>query len=205
MALKIEPNNSATAYHVNDGAVLFPYAVDAQQAVSRFPGEWRATPWSQADADAARAAMADEHAKLVADAKARGAPVPAPLPPPPPEPTPEEQAAIMEHAAAVAEAAARLKKFYAAEAEKKKIADQVAADEALVATPPPRPDPNARRPLTPAQLRKASATLTPAEQAEVDRKAAADAAAKKAADEKMAHDKAEADRLAAHPNAPLVR
>jgi hypothetical protein len=193
MALKIDANHSATAFHVNDGAVLFPYAVDAQHAISNFPHEWRATPWSQADADAARATAADEHAKKVADAKTRGAPVPAPLPPPPPEPTPEEQAAIMEHAVAGAEAAARLKKFYAAEVEKKKIADQVAADEALVATPPPRPDPNARRPLTPAQIRKASASLTPAEQAEIDRKAAAD---KKAADDKLVADKAEHDRLA---------
>lgn len=187
MALKIDPNSSAvTAYHVNDGPVRFPYAVDAQHAISHHPLEWRDSPWSQAEASAAHDIMAERHAKESADAKARGLPVPPPLPPAPPEPTPEEQAAIMEHAAAVAEASARLKKFHADQAEKKKLADQVAADEALVATPPPRPDPTARRPLSPAQIRKASATLTPAE-------------------EKMVHDKAEADQLAAASGAPITR
>lgn len=186
MALKIDTNQSATAFHINDGAVLFPYAIDAQHAISNHPLEWRDRPWTQEETSVARDIMAERHAKESADAKARGLPVPAPLPAPPPEPTPEEQAAIMEHAAAVAEASARLKKFYADEAEKKKLVDQVAADEALIAAPPPRPDPNARRPLSPAQIRKQSATLTPAE-------------------EKMVHDKAEADRLAAASGAPITR
>lgn len=189
MALKIDPNSSAvTAYHVNDGPVRFPYAVDAQHAISHHPLEWSDTPWSQAEASEARETIAERHAKAVEEAKTHGLPVPAPLPPAPPEPTPEEQAAIMEHLHAQEEANTRLKKFYADEAEKKKIADQVAADEALVATPPPRPDPTARRPLSPAQLRKRSAQLTPQE----------------IADKKMVDDKADADKLAAAGNIPIT-
>jgi hypothetical protein len=180
MALKIDANQGATAYHVNDGAVRFPYAVDARHAIASHPLEWRDAPWSQADADAARRDAADRHAKETAEAKTLGLPVPAPLPPPPPEPTPEEQAAIMEHAAAVAEASTRLNKFYAEQAEKKKIEDQVAADEALIAAPPPRPDPTARRPMSPAQIRKAAAQLTPQEEDAL----------------KAADDKAEQDKLA---------
>jgi hypothetical protein len=54
MALKIQENNSAVAYHVVDGAVTFPYAIDAQQAISTHPGEWSASPWSAEDAAEAR-------------------------------------------------------------------------------------------------------------------------------------------------------
>lgn len=123
MALKIQENNSAVAYHVVDGAVVFPYAIDAQQAVGRHPDEWRADPWSPEEAEVAR--------------KKLGLTVP--------EVTPEEQAAIDEHNKAVAEAKARLDAFRAKKAEEKAIADQIAADEALIATPAPMPDPTARR------------------------------------------------------------
>ena len=37
------------AYHIVDGAVVFPYAVDAHHAVSRFPSEWSRTPWPTKD------------------------------------------------------------------------------------------------------------------------------------------------------------
>lgn len=135
MALKIEPNQSATAHHIIDGPHLFPYAIDAQMAISTHPGEWSADPWP-----------------LDATAKARkdvGAPEV--------EMTADEQAAIEDHAKAVAEANERLKAFREKQAEEKKIADQVAADEALVNSPAPRPDPNVRRPLSPAQMRKRAA------------------------------------------------
>ena len=69
MAIKIDSNMSATAYHINDGPVLFPYSVDAQSAVSRFPGEWSADPWTAEDATAARQAIADQHARDVENAK----------------------------------------------------------------------------------------------------------------------------------------
>lgn len=194
MALKIDSNMSAVAYHITDGPVTFSYATDAQSAISRFPDEWSDTPWTQADAEAARQRQVERHEKETEDAKARGDSPPAPLPPAPPPPTPEEQAAIDEHAKAVAEAQDRLNKFYADEAEKKKIAAQVAADEALVASPPPRPDPNApRRPFG----RKGEPT--PAETRQMEK-----AAAKKAADDKLAADKAAADKQAANPNAPIT-
>jgi hypothetical protein len=166
MALKIDTNRSATAFHINDGAVLFPYAVDAQHAI------------------AARQKM---HDRNVAEAKARGEPAPAaPLAPPPL--SPEDQAALDAHNKTVAESAARLKAYQEKKAKEKAEADQAAQDEAIVASLPPQPDPTARRPLSPAQIRKQSATLTPAEQAAID---------KKAADDKLAADKAEHDRLAA--------
>ena len=164
MAIKIDTNQSAVAYHIVDGAVTFPYAIDAHHAVSNFPLEWSETPWNTEDMAAAR--------------KEAGQPVI--------EPTPEEQAAIDEHAKAVTEANARLEAFRKKQAEEKAVADQVAADEALVASPPPQPDPNARRPFG----RKGD--LTPAEKAAAD-KAAADKAAKKAADDKLVQDKANAD------------
>ena len=189
MALKIEANNSAIAYHITTGATVFPYQVDAQHAISSHPLEWRDMPWSQADAAAARQRMNEKN-------KVEGVPpVAEPLPL-----HPDDQKALDEHNKAVADAAARLADYHKKKAEEQKVADQVAADEAMVASIPPQPDPNVRRPLTPAQIRKASATLTPAEQAALDakenadKKAAADAAFK-ASNDKAAADKAEADRI----------
>lgn len=125
MALKIDTNQSATAFHVIDGATVFPYAIDAQHAISSHPLEWRDSPWPAADTAAAR-----EKSGFPAE-----------------ELTPEEQAAIDEHNRAVAEASERLAAFREKQAEEKKMADQVAADEALIASAPPRPDPNIRRPF----------------------------------------------------------
>jgi len=45
MSLKIDASMSAVAYHKTDGAVTFPYAIDAHQAVSHHPDEWSKTPW----------------------------------------------------------------------------------------------------------------------------------------------------------------
>jgi hypothetical protein len=123
--LKITDNNSAVAYHVVQGATTFPYAIDAQQAISQHPDEWSAEPWSAADAASARKK----------------------LDLPEPEVSPEEQAAIDEHAKAVAEAQARLDAFRKKQAEETEQARQVAADEALVASPPPQVDPNFKRPF----------------------------------------------------------
>lgn len=200
MAIKIDSNMSAVAYHVIDGPQDFPYAVDAQSAVGRHPREWSFQPWSADDTDAWRKQMSEQYARDVEIAKARG------LPPPveptwlyvePLQPTPEEQAAIDEHAKAVADASERLKAFRAEQAEKKKVVDQVAADEALVASPPPRPDPATRR-LTAKEKRAEFLKLTPDEQAEADRRIGFDAdAAKKAADDKLVQDKATEDKLAA--------
>jgi membrane protein involved in colicin uptake len=181
MALKIDTNQSATAYHVTTGAFLFPYAVDAQHAISAHPLEWSETPWARADADASRKRLNEQN-------KADGLPPiaePAPL-------SPEDQKALDEHNKAVAEAAKRLDEYYKKKTEEEKIAAQVAADEALVSSVPPQPDPTIRRPLTPAQIRKASATLTPEEE---KAKSEADRAEAKAANDKIAHDKAEADRI----------
>ncbi|HEY8751592.1 MAG TPA: hypothetical protein VIM11_26660 [Tepidisphaeraceae bacterium] len=146
MPIKIAANQSAVAYHVVDGPVTFPYSVDAHMAVQHHPLEWSADPWSQEDENAARGRLNER-------AKEEGRePLPEPI-----EMTPEEKTALDEYNKATAEAKDRLKKFHEEQAEKKKVADQIAADEALVATPPPRPDPNARRPMSPAQIRKNAA------------------------------------------------
>lgn len=184
MALKIEPNNSAVAYHVNDGATVFAYAVDARHAVSNFPMEWSDEPWSFADAQAAREKLAERHARDVEEAKALGLPVPKDLPPLPPEPTPEEQAAIMEHAQAVAEANERLKIAREKAAKRKAEEDQIAADEALVRSLPPQPDPTRKRPFG------RPGEPTPAELEQIKKREA-----KKAADDKLVADKAEADKI----------
>jgi hypothetical protein len=46
MSPDIDAGTSAVAYHIVDGAVTFPYAIDAHHAVSRFPSEWSHAPWS---------------------------------------------------------------------------------------------------------------------------------------------------------------
>ncbi len=170
MSLKISANQSAVAHHIIDGPFTFPYAIDAHSAVARFPNEWSHEPWSQEDESRAREAAGEPVVEL----------------------TPEEQAAVDDHAKAVAEANERLKAFREKKAEEKKIADQVAADEALVKSPAPRPDPAARRPFG----RKGEPT--PAE-LELIRKRET----KKAAEDKMVADKANEDRLAAS-NAPIT-
>jgi hypothetical protein len=172
MAIKIDSNMSAVAYHIVDGPQDFPYAVDAQSAVGRHPLEWSMQPWTAEASDAARKQLADRYERDAAIAKSRGLPppvAPAWLDAEPVQPTPEEQAAIDEHAKAVAEAAERLNKRRAELAKQKEIDDQVAADEALVASPPPRPDPTAPRPLSKKEKRAEFLKLTPEEQAEADR------------------------------------
>lgn len=141
-------------YHVLTGLNRL-YAVDAQNAVSMHPDEWSFSPWSEEDAGEARKRLNERHARDVEEAKAAGLPLPAP-PPPEVEPTPEEQEAIDNYNREVAEAKERLAAVREKQAEEKKIADQIAADEALVKSPPPRPDPTTRR-LTPAQIRKRAA------------------------------------------------
>lgn len=163
MSLKIDASMSGTAYHIVDGAVLFPYAIDARSAISRFPEEWSETPWSVEEMSAAREKAGQPAIEL----------------------TPEEQAAIDEHAQAVAEAnerlAARRAKLDAERAE----ADQVARDEALVNSAPPMPDPTIKRPFG----RKGEPT--PAEIEAHNKREA-----KKLEDERIAREKAEADAQA---------
>lgn len=169
-SVKVEPNNSAIAHHIVHGAFAFPYAIDAQMAVGQHPLEWSAVPWT-AEREA------DARAKLNALKQELGHD---PLPEPEPL-SPEDQAAVDEHNAAVKAAADRLAEYHAKKAEEQRIADQVAADEALVSSPPPRPDPTIRRPFG----RKGDPT--PAERAAFEKKQAADA--------KVTADKAEADRI----------
>lgn len=169
-SVKVEPNNSATAHHIVHGATLFPYAIDAVMAVGQHPLEWSAVPWTPEREAEARAKLNAHREDLGHD----------PLPEPEPL-SPEDQAAFDEHNKAVAAAAARLAEYHAKKAEEKRIADQVAADEALVASPPPKPDPTIRRPFG----RKGDPT--PAERAAFEKKQAADA--------KVSADKADADRI----------
>lgn len=117
MSIKISAAMSAVAYHIADGAFTFPYAIDAHSAVSRFPLEWSHEPWSMAATAKALAAAGEPELELTA----------------------EEQAAVDEHAHAVAEANERLKARREKLAAEKAEAEQVAADEAIVKSPGPRP------------------------------------------------------------------
>jgi hypothetical protein len=164
MSIKISANQSMVAHHIIDGPVTFPYAVDAHSAISRFPHEWSKEPWSREAEVKAR--------------EAAGQPVP--------EITAEEQAAIDDHARAVAEANERLKARREKLAAEKAEADQIARDEALVKSPAPRPDPNVRRPFG----RKGEPT--PAEIELLKKREA-----KKADDDRAVREKAEADHIAA--------
>lgn len=166
-------------YHVTDGHSRMA-AIDANTAVSQHPNEWRKAPWTPDEAAAAR----EDMRRRYDEAKAAGQPLP-PAPPPEPAPlTPEEEAAVDEHNRAVAEAKERLDAFYARKAKEKEEADQVARDEAIVSSPPPRPDPTIRRPFG----RKGEPTA--AELAQIEKQNA-----KKAADEKLVQDKADVDKI----------
>lgn len=125
--MKIDASTSATAHHIVDGAVVFPYAIDAHSAVARHPHEWSMAPWTAERAAKARAAM--------------------PSLPPAPELAPEDQAAVDEHTQAQREAADRIARYEQYKADEKAAFDQLEADRALVAQPPPVPDPNVRRPF----------------------------------------------------------
>lgn len=173
-------NEAVIAYHVIDGAVSFPYKIDVRHALS-FPLEWSEVPWTLEKAQEARSEIEAQHAAAVEEAKAKGLPVPQELRTPPPL-DPEDEAAIMEHQQAVAEANERLKLAREKAAKKREEEAQLAADEALVASPPPQPDPTRRRPFG----RKGEPT--PAEIELMQKREA-----KKAEDEKLKADKAAAD------------
>lgn len=169
------------AYHIDDGETDM-YTVDANSAVALHPDEWSRTPWTPADADAARQRRNARHQAAVADAKARGLPEPQPPIPgrPPLVLTPEEQAALDKFRADQAEAKKRLDVLAKEEAERAERAEQIAADKALLAASPPMPDPNAPRRMfgrtgEPTAREKAAMEKAAAEKAERDRaKAAAD-------------------------------
>lgn len=152
--MKIDAVNAATAHHIVDGAVVFPYAVDAHSAVSRHPHEWSMVPWTAERAAKARAARPDL--------------------PPAMELAPEDQQAVDEHTQAQREAADRLAAYDAEQADKLKLEEQIAADRALVAAPPPAPDPNVRRPFgrkgEPTEKERALLAKRAAEKAEADRR-----------------------------------
>lgn len=167
MSLKIDTNMSAVAYHIVDGPVTFQYRVDAQNAISTHPLEWSDSPWTAQDAQAARSRLESEGKTL----------------PPAVELSPEDQAAVDEHNKAVAEAAERLAAYHKRKAEEKAEADLVAADEALVASAPPRPDPTVRRPFG------RTGEPTPAELAQIQKREA-----KRVEDERIAKEKADADK-----------
>lgn len=165
--MKIENNQPVVAYHIVDGATAFNYAIDARHAVSSHPNEWSETPWSADDAEVARKRLADAGKPL---------PEPAPL-------SPEDQAALDEYNATVAAAKERLAARQAKiDAEKAEEA-QAAMDEAIVASAPPKPDPEARRPFG----RKGEPTAAEKKQMEKQ-------AAKQAERDRIAKEKADADK-----------
>lgn len=45
--MKIDEATSKVAYHIEDGEVRFPYAIDANNAVGQHPKEWSFTPWGK--------------------------------------------------------------------------------------------------------------------------------------------------------------
>lgn len=144
------------AHHIDQGAVTM-YAVDAAAAVSNHPDEWSNTPWPAADVAAWRSARDEaykeelaRYKEAVQAAKDAGLPPPPPLAPPPRpliEPSARQKSEIELDTKARAEAAERVR-VQTEEDEKKRIKDeQIAADKALLASPPPQPDPNERRPF----------------------------------------------------------
>lgn len=164
MALKIDENMSATAYHITEGATVFPYAIDAQHAISSHPKEWSATPWSLEEMEAARGKAGLPEIEVTA----------------------EEREAIEEHARAVAEANQRLEARRQKLAAEKAEADQVEADERLVRSPPPQPDPT--------KIKRPFGRTGEPTAAEIE--AHNKREAKKADDERIAREKAEADAQA---------
>lgn len=147
--MKIDAATGATAHHILTGATVFPYAIDAHNAVAHHPHEWSHTPWTAERAAKARAAKPDL---------------------PPAEPLdPETQAAVDEHTQAQRAAAERIARYEEFKADEKAALERLEADRALVAAPPPQPDPNVRRPFG----RKGEPTAKELEMA-AKRKAAAD-------------------------------
>jgi hypothetical protein len=166
MSLKIDTNQSAIAHHVFDGAVVFPYAIDAHMAVANHPLEWSETPWSSEDTARSR--------KLLGE---RGVPLPEEV-----EMSEEDRAALDQYNADVAAAKERLEVSRKERAERLAEEAQIAADEALVNSPPPRPDPTIRRPFG----RKGEPT--PAELEQIRKREA-----KKEEDERIAREKKNVD------------
>lgn len=164
-------------YHITDGHVRIA-EIDGNTAVSQHPLEWSKTPWTKEDAAASRSEMKRQYD----EAQAAGRPLPAAPPPEPAPPTPEEQAAIDEHTKAVAEANERLKAFRERKEAERLEAEQILRDEMIVNSPPPQPDPTARRPFG----RKGEPTE--AEKKMMEKKADKDSEA-----ERNAKDKAEAE------------
>lgn len=188
MALKIDTNDSAVAFHVIDGAVRFPYKVDARHAVAHHPLEWSLEPWDHKGTERGRRHVIERHRRETEDAEARArakhfnAPMPLNLPDEV-EITDEERAALDEHDRAVEEASERLKAFREKKAAEKAEADQIAADEALVRSPPPVV--TGKRPFG-----------RPGEPTAAELESMRKRDEKKAADDKLRAEKAEQDRIA---------
>lgn len=188
--VKISLGSAETAYHVDSGAFLFPYAVDARSAVSRHPAEWSMKPWSAADTTAARQARIDAHKKAEADAEANGLPKPQPLVLAPViEPTMAEAAEIDADAKARVDAAALIAAADEEARKQNEKDEKLAQARVLLQSAPPRPDPNVRRPFG------RSGPMTPAERTAAAKRAAAkaEADAKTNADEKAKATKAADD------------
>lgn len=174
------------AYHIEDGAKTM-YAVDAQSAVQSHPAEWSWVPWPLQAAAEYRSKREAAHKAATDEAKAAGQPAPAPLPPPPPVPTEAEKAEMAADAKARADAAALVAAQDKKDEEARVAAEKVAAAKALLASPPPVPDPTARRPFG----RPGEPTAAERDMMEKRAKAAADAKAKADAQAAAARPQAE--------------
>lgn len=139
-----------TAYHIAQGRVDFPYAIDANSAVASHPGEWSFAPWPQEEAAKQRAAFGYED---------------------PPPPSKDEMKQLSADAKEREAAARRLQAYEEQQARLKADEDQAARDRALLASPPPQPDPNVRRPVSESR-RAAAVAETQTRRAEADRAAA---------------------------------
>jgi hypothetical protein len=123
-----------TAYHIGSGPQPFPFDVDADSAVRRYPAEWSFEPWPVEETNAYRRA---QYEAAVKEAERTGTP-------PPPEPvdielTPEDKATIDADEAARAEARELVAEADAEEAEQRDRAAKIAAARALLAQAPPQP------------------------------------------------------------------
>jgi len=163
------------AYHVERGATEM-YVVDAESAVALHPQEWSWEPFSDSARDNYRAKMQADYKKAVEDAKAAGLPPPPP-PPEPVVPTQAERRELDEDARSRAQAAELVRAADEKERKQREEDEKVAAARALLKSPPPQLDPDARRP---------NPVGRPSAAALAERAAAEKAAADKAAAEKAA-------------------
>lgn len=123
-----------TAYHIDTGATEM-WSIDAHKAVGQHPDEWSWQPWSPEETRSYRQNRHDQACK-----QARAAGLPEPLPPADIDNTltDAQRSELEADARARVEAADRLKAVQDEDEQRRKRQEQIDADRALLASPPPQ-------------------------------------------------------------------